>query len=162
MLRFALALLVGLLAFPAGVRAECPPGDKVADNVFGHAYGEPSSAPCRDDAPREVREHPSTKADAEFRDEHPEERHSLRTIGFTGIGTGSTLAGLGGGLLLGSLFTDPAGTPHAVLHNGGLGLVIGGGAVVLAGVVLLGIDAIAAPAPTHDGRGAQLMVAFRF
>jgi hypothetical protein len=44
----------------------------------------------------------------------------------------------------------------------GIGAASLGGGVIVAGLVVLGVDYIIAPAPTPDKKGGQLLLAFRF
>jgi hypothetical protein len=69
---------------------------------------------------------------------------------------------LGGVFLLASLGAQQGSAARADLRGVGFGFLAAGGGLFAAGAVLLGADAAAAPAPTPDRRGAQLVVALRF
>jgi hypothetical protein len=163
----ALALILiaaGVTTVPArSLAADCQPQDRSADQIFAHPYGEPT-APC----PTEPKaaagsleaEHENILAD----DRGP---RKLYTIGVTGVEAGATIAVFGGLLALISTFMDndsnqkPGKTKEGLMWTG-IGAASLGGAVAVAGIVLIGIDYIAAPAPTPDKKGAQLVLAFRF
>ena len=156
MVRSLAALGIALVAtVPATVAlADCL-NDRAADRAFAHPYGEP--AKCQDEPAS-----PSPEADRDLREDHPS---ALRVLGISGLAAGSSIAGLGGTLWFTSLFLDDQSRSYKVLHPTGIGVAIAGGALFLAGATLLGIDALsgpASPAPTPDGRGAQLLVSWRW
>jgi hypothetical protein len=79
------------------------------------------------------------------------------------MGAGASFAGAGGLAILGSrLLGSRDNEVRGVARDVGLGMAILGGALFLAGATLVGIDLLTAPAPTPDGRGAQLVLAFDF
>jgi len=153
---FAAALLPALLALCApgwAHAADCVPDQ--ADKLF-HPYGEPSS-PCAVDTapkPKEDKE-PNIFAD----DRGP---RKLYNLGLSGIEGGATLAGLGGFLYVLSLFLDRPSRGEEVSRIAGISVAAVGGAMFLTGGALLIADAVTAPTPTPDGKGAQLTVAFRW
>ncbi len=157
---FAAALLPALLATcpPAVARAaDCAPDQ--ADKLF-HPYGEPSSGPCAVDtnlpAPKEE-EKPNIFAD----DRGP---RRLYTLGISGLEGGATIAGLGGFIWLVAEFLDPKTQGKQVTSIAGITIAAIGGAMFLTGGALLVADYATKPipAPTPDGRGMQLTMAFRW
>jgi hypothetical protein len=155
-------LAVGITAVPARAHAaDCQPQDRSADQIFAHPYGEPS-APC----PVETKAAPGT-LEAEHENILADDRgpRRLHTIGISGVEAGATIAALGGLLYVISLFLnkdDGKNEGRNVLQWAGVGTASVGGAVLVAGVVLIGVDYFAGPAPTPDKKGAQLVLAFRF
>jgi hypothetical protein len=157
-------LAVGMTAVPArSLAADCQPQDRSADQIFAHPYGEPT-APC----PVEPKATPGS-LESEHENILADDRgpRRLHTIGISGVEAGATIAVLGGLLSLVSAFMDndsngKEGKAKEGLKWTGIGAASLGGAVAVAGIVLIGIDYIAAPAPTPDRKGAQLVLAFRF
>ncbi len=154
MLRLPMVMAASALCALAGPAraADCTP-DR-ADRAFAHPYGEPT-APC-----------PETRSEVDrapvLADDRAEPAHRFRSMAIGGMSTGVSIAGLGGMTLLsGYLMTDGS-KSQKVTNAIGLTLAITGGALFLAGAVLLGVDAAAAPAPTPDAKGAQLTFAFRW
>ncbi|MBI5544680.1 MAG: hypothetical protein HY901_12380 [Deltaproteobacteria bacterium] len=143
------------LGWSGSAAADCAQ-ERAADQIFAHPYGEPP-APC-----------PVGEASSTLEKEHvdvlADERgpRQLQSLGISGLGAGTTIAGIGGLLLLVSLFLDEDDRSHPVFHWGGIGAASVGGAVFLAGGALLIADFATAPAPTPDRKGAQLILAFRF
>ncbi len=158
----ALASLLSLPALASGSE------DRTADQLFGYSYGEaaPMRAPAADaDRGADALELEFRGADGETFLDHEMRRGSrLKQLGISGTGTGASLLGLGGLLFLGSRFVDKGTTSRTALAHGGLTLVGLGGALFITGAIMLGIDASRTPrpAPTADGRGAQLIYAFAF
>ena len=155
---FLTAAIAGLAlqAPPPTLWAQCPP-ESPSERVFAHPYGEPAACPD----PGEKGPKRAAEPDGlDLRDEPP--GRPLRALGLSGIGSGVSIAALGGVFLLSSLSTGAATSERAFLKGAGVGLAVAGGALFAAGAVLLGLDALAAPAPTPDRKGAQLLIALRF
>lgn len=154
------AVFLVLSCLPAASRAECPTGEeRVADRVFAHPYGEPA-APCgdREGSPRT----PSgALKESDLRDDR-DERRSLRVLSTAGLGAGSALAGTGAALLFATLGLEEGSSIRRGTRALGIGLVAGGAALVLTGVILKTIDVFSVPSPTPDGRGAGVVIAGRF
>jgi hypothetical protein len=149
-----------LACLPAASRAECPAGEeRVADRVFAHPYGEPS-APCadREGQPRRSSE---TLKESDLRDDR-DERRSLRVLSTAGMGAGSALAGTGATLLFATLALEEGSSLRGGTRALGIGLVAGGAALVLTGIILKTIDVFSAPSLTPDGRGAGVVIVGRF
>lgn len=155
-----IVLLLALAALlPAQARAGCAE-NRGADRLFAHPYGEPN-VPCPEQ--REIDASSELRAlEHEELFEEPRGGRQLQTMGITGMSTGASFAGLGGVSFLMSRFFEQQTVAAQVMGKGGLGLAVLGGALFLAGATMVGIDALAAPAPTPDGRGAQLTLAMRF
>lgn len=161
MVRTFAALLPAVLALcaPGSARAaDCRPDQ--ADKLF-HPYGEPS--PCAVDtdlptapAPKED-EKPNIFAD----DRGP---RKLYNLGVSGIQGGATIGGLGGFVWLISEFLDDGSKGKQIASIAGITIAAIGGAVFLTGGVLLIADYATKPlpAPTPDGKGVQMTMAFRF
>jgi hypothetical protein len=71
------------------------------------------------------------------------------------------MAALGGASLLTGYFLSDGSKAQKVMHTAGLVLAIAGGALFVAGVTMVGIDAVIAPAPTPDLKGAQALLTLR-
>ncbi len=151
----ALAALA-LQAPPATLLAQCPPPSP-SERVFAHPYGEPPTCP---DLGEKGAGRAAEASDLDLRDERP--GRPLRTLGLSGIGSGASIAALGGVFLLSAHSKSTSTSERALLKGTGTGFAVAGGALFAAGLVLLGLDALAAPAPTPDRKGALLLVAFRF
>lgn len=158
-----LAAVACLSVFAPGLaRAGCKE-DRSAERLFAHPYGEPGQQQCSEDDARPLQLEPRGKEltlSDDLRDTRGD--RPLKLMGITGMATGSALLGGGGMSLLASLFMEADSNGQKVFRGAGLGLAIGGGVLFLAGATMVGIDSLVAPAPTPDGRGAQLMVARRF
>ncbi|HCF61312.1 MAG TPA: hypothetical protein DFS52_25365 [Myxococcales bacterium] len=150
-----LTLAALALALPMQAHAGC--GDRGADRLFAHPYGEPAAG-C--DELRSDPELPSPEREQFF--EHPRGERRLQMLGITGMGSGAGLAGLGGAVFLSSRLTSRDGQVRPLLGDIGVGLAIAGGALFVTGALLVGVDLLTAPAPTPDGRGAQLVLAMSF
>jgi hypothetical protein len=148
----SLALCLGLLAVPVQGRGECPLDP--ADRAFAHPYGEPPACP-ETSSPKEV-------PPEALRDEG--RGRPVRSLGLAGMAAGTTFAGLGGTSLLSAYLSEDGSKTQKVFRGMGLGMLVAGGTLFLAGAVLVAADALQAPvpAPTPDGRGAQLSFALRF
>ncbi|MGC4122897.1 MAG: hypothetical protein QM765_51685 [Myxococcales bacterium] len=162
----AAALLIAVLALCLpGVShaADCTPDQ--ADKLF-HPYGEPS--PCAVD--------PSAVPNQPKEDEKPnifaDDRgpRKLYTLGVSGIEGGATVGGLGGFIWLVSEFLE-AGQPGStgarakqITNVAGIAIAAVGGVMFLTGAALLIADYATAPlpAPTPDGKGVQVTMAFRW
>lgn len=146
-------LACSVLALPVAAEASCHGSeDRTGRTAFGDGWNSPAE-PCRETEQDDLYE------PIDWNDDRPS---SLRTLGISGMGGGAGLAGIGGTLVLTSLFLPDGSPAQKVAWYGGVGTAITGGALFVTGAVLALIDAAAAPAPTPDGRGGQLVVAFRF
>ncbi len=158
-----LTLLASLAAaFPSTARAaDCANPDPNADRIF-HPYGEPPS-PCPVEAVT-----PKTSLERENEDVLKDDRgpRQLQNMGISGLQGGASIAALGGFLYLISLFFDEGERSAEVFKWGGIGMAAVGGAVFVAGGVLLAIDAITAPPAAPPGSqkitGAQVLVTVHF
>jgi len=151
-----LALLPALLlALPA--RASSPQDDRLSDHLFEHPYGEPGTSTGRD-APAPV----EGLGESSWTEEKFDEPRPLKHLAIAGMGGGAGLAGFGGSLVLTSLAFEEGSDARGIFRKTGIGLAIAGAGVLLAGATLLGIDALAAPSPTPDAKGAQLVLSLRF
>ncbi len=151
------AALAAALALASGAARAQSAGapESPSERAFSHPYGGGEASPRSEPSTA-----PAPGADlADLRDERP---RPLRTLAIAGLGAGASTAGLGGLILLCSLGAQSGGSTRADLRGVGIGVLAVGGTLFAAGAVLLGVDAIAAPAPTPDGRGAQLVIALRF
>lgn len=157
--------------------------DRAADQLFGYSYGEaPPAAAAASGAPAA----PSTDAsaskpgadrlelefrgsdDSQFFDTDQRRGTAAHQYGIAGIGTGSSMIGLGAVVFLGSRFLDKGSTERTATAHGGLTLLGLGGLLFITGAIFIGVDSAKAPpkhpvpTPTADGRGAQLTYAFTF
>lgn len=159
-----LTLLATLAAaFPSTARAaDCANPDTNADRIF-HPYGEPPT-PC----PAEPAVTPKTSLDRENENVLRDDRgpRQLQNLGISGLQGGASIAALGGFFYLISLFLAEGDRAGEVFKWGGIGVAAVGGAVFVAGGVLLAIDAITAPPAAPPGSqkitGAQVLVTVRF
>lgn len=157
----AIALIAALLAAMVPCRALAQAHtERAADQIF-HPYGEPPAAapdPSASAASLEE-EHENVLADSRG-------PRRLRSMGISGMEGGASIAAMGGLLLVLSLFMDEGTRAERVMYWGGIGTVSVGGAVLVTGGILLGIDALTTPAPIPEGakvaRGARVTFAFRF
>jgi hypothetical protein len=147
----ASALATTLWAVPA--RATDCEKENSADKIFAHPYGEPP-APCKVEPGLDKEPDTNPLTD----DRGP---RKLRTLGLSGMEGGATVAGLGGVMLILSIFLDSNTKVYKAFYWGGIGVASLGGAIFLTGGTLLIIDAVSA-GPTPDKKGAQITVAFRF
>ncbi len=170
-----LAALTAALPFPAAADES---DDRTANQLFGYSYGE--GAPERTGAPRtDISADAKPGSDAlelEFRgqdgarflDHEPRRGSSLELYGIAGTGTGASILAIGGLLFLGSRFAHKETTERTALAHGGLTLVGVGGALFVSGAICLGVALsrrpkhVPVPAPTADGRGAQILYSFDF
>lgn len=158
----ALALIAAFLAAVVPCRAFAEtPTDRAADQIF-HPYGEPpAAAPDASSAASPIdEEHENVLADSRG-------PRRLRSMGISGMEGGASIAAMGGLLLVLSLFMDEGTRGERVMYWGGIGTASVGGAVLVTGGILLGIDALTEPAPIPGSkraaaRGGQLTLAFRF
>ncbi|MGI5863541.1 MAG: hypothetical protein ACOX6T_16005 [Myxococcales bacterium] len=149
------ALAALAVALPVQAHAGCRDGG--ADRLFAHPYGEPAGD-CG-----ELRSHPELALpEREQFFEHRRSERRLQLLGIAGMGSGAGLAGLGGAVYLGSRLTSRNWQVRPLLGDIGVGMAIAGGALFVTGALLVGADLLTAPAPTPDGRGAQLVLAARF
>lgn len=167
------AAFAATLSLPA---AAAEADDRTADQLFGYSYGE--GAPVQPAAAgTSAQAKPGSDAlelefrgqdDARFLDHEPRRGNTLEQYGIAGTGTGASILALGGLVFLGSRFAHKDTTERKVLSYGGLTLVGLGGALFISGAVCLGVSLarkpkhVAVPAPTADGRGAQILYSFDF
>ena len=161
------------------------PDNRAADELFGYSYGESSSQSAKssepiyganDGDPRRNTKPGTDALELEFRgsDEtqffEADARRGTREkqFGIAGTGTGASLLGLGGISYVGSLFLDKGSTERKVFSYGGLALMGVGGALFITGAIFLLVDMGSTPpkhpipAPTADGKGAQLIFTTTF
>ncbi len=142
-----------VVALPTLAHAGCGERrNRTAEKAFGDSWA--ADAPCRGE-PDEL-----GAGGVDWRDD--EEPPLRRTMGIAGMGAGAAMLGSGGALVLSSVFLAEGSTPQKVTRYGGIGFAVAGGALFLTGAILTLIDVAAAPAPTPDGRGGQLVAAFTF
>lgn len=162
MARHLLVLLVAALTAAAPLQARAGGCDRNADRLFAHPYGEPAGDCSEPDPTPDFRARARERRERdEFFDDHRGERR-LQMMGITGMGAGASLAGAGGVAFLLSRLLSKDTNAREVTGDVGVGLAIAGGALFVAGAALVGIDLLTAPAPTPDGRGAQLVLALDF
>ena len=149
--------------------------DRTANQLFGYSYGEGAPSPSAAGGDTSGKSGSDAlelefrgQDDARFLDHEPRRGSSLEQYGIAGTGTGASILAIGGLLFLGSRFAHKETTERTALAHGGLTLVGVGGALFVSGAICLGVSLarrpkhVAVPAPTADGRGAQIIYSFDF
>lgn len=179
------AVILASTAMPKCVLADeaATPDSRAADELFGYSYGEAASkrpetagGAGSDGAPRRTAKPGSDALELEFRGSDDTQFFDVETrrgsrakqYGIAGTGTGASFLGLGGISFVGSLFLDKGSTERKVFSYGGLTLMGLGGALFITGAIFLLVDMNSdppkhpLPAPTADGKGAQLIFTTTF